>query len=123
MCSLNQSGGKTPPAGNVLAAVCTTPPHATEDASDDPFVQAAEKCRARCHGPSCEVAVMPNHCLNSPNRSARESCARSTVHLSDFSSSAITANIACVQRDAGRIATVMLMHLPAIRCSVPGMER
>ena len=94
MCFFDQSGGKTPPAGKVPTTVCTTPPLATEDASDDSFAKFAEKCRVRCHGPSCEVAMMPNHCLNSPNRSARESCVRSMVHLPDVSSAAITANIA-----------------------------
>ena len=35
-----------------------------------------------------------------------------------FSSVANAANMACVYSDAGRIATVMLVTLPAIRCDV-----
>ena len=115
ICLDNQSGRNTPPAGKVPEVVLTTPPHATDDASDEPFVKAAAKCRARCHGPSCEVAVILNHYVNSFTRSALELCVRSTEHRPDLSSSATTANIACVHSDAGRIATVMLMHLPAIR--------
>lgn len=64
------------------------------------------KCRARCHGPSCEVDVMRLHCLSSPSRSACESCVRSillTPALSDFDS---TANIAWVHKAAGTGATV-----------------
>ena len=93
----------------------TTPPHATDNVSNEPFVKAAAKCRARYHGPSCEVAVILNHCLNSLTRSALESFVRSTKHRPDFSSSVTTANIACVHSDAGRIATAMLTHFPAIR--------
>ena len=94
----------------------TTPPHATDNVSNEPFVKAAAKCRARYHGPSCEVAVILNHCLNSLTGSALELCARLTEHRPDLSSSTTTANIECVHHsDAGRIATVMLMHLPANR--------
>ena len=61
ICFDNQAGGDTPPAGNVPEAIFTTPPHATDDASDDPFVKAATKCCACCHGPSCEVADELSH--------------------------------------------------------------
>ena len=57
---------------------------------------------------------MLNHCLNSITKSALESCIRSTKHNPDLSRSATTANIACIHSDAGRLSTVMLMHLLAI---------
>ena len=55
ICFDNQSGGNTPPEGKVPEFVLTAPPDATKDASDDPFIKAAAKCRARCHGPTSEV--------------------------------------------------------------------
>lgn len=118
ICRDNQAAGNTPPAGNCPEVVLTTPPQATEDASDEPFVRDAEKWQARCHGPSCEVTVSANHCLNSTTRSAFDARDRSTFESPDRSSAVEAANMSCVHNDAGRMATDMLMHLPATRCSV-----
>ena len=117
-CLAPQSGGNTPPAREVPEVVLSSPPHATDDASGTPFVRAAAKCRTRCHGPSCEVAVILGHYLNSLTSQpwSLESCVRSTEHRPDVLSSATTANIACVHSDAGRIATVMLMRLLRAIC-------
>lgn len=118
MCLDNQVAGNTPPAGNGPDVVSTTPHQATEDASDEPLVREAEKWRARCQGPSCEVAVSANHCLYSTTRPAVDARGRSTLEAPDSSRAVEAANVSCVHNDAGRMATNMLMHLPATRCSV-----
>ena len=58
---------------------------------------------------------MLNYSLNLHTRSVLESCVRSTEHNLALSRFVTKANIACVHSDVGRIATVMLMHMSAIR--------
>ena len=102
----------------MLDEVLCTPAHATEDASDQRFVRPAAMCDTRCYGTSCEVAEIINDCLNSPTRSALGLCVRVTDHHPDYSRSATTVHIACVYSDAGRITTVMSVHMPAIHLRV-----
>ena len=117
-CRASQSSGKTPPARNGTAATLTTPPHAVEDASVAPPARDAVKWRASCHGPSCDVDEMLIHWRNSPRSSPNSTFDKSIRRNPDFSSFESAVNMACVHRDAGRMATVMLMHFPAMRSSV-----
>ena len=118
MCRTSQSYSKTPPERNGTAATLTTPPHAVEDASVAPLARATVKWRAIYTGPSSDVDELLIHWRNSPLSSRNWTFDKSIRGNPNISTLECAANMACVYTDAGRLATVMLMHFPAMRCSV-----
>ena len=58
------------------------------------------------------------HYMSSPMKSVLMSNVKSILLGLDFSQTANAENIACVDENAGRTATIMLMHSPPMCCSV-----
>ena len=107
MCRGSHSCGNPPLAENFLHGTATTPPHWFDDASGAATVACDSKWRASYHGPFWDVDDRLSHVRSSSRRfGLLLSCiARPFVF-------AIAANMTCVHRDAGWMATDMLTHFP-----------